>query len=93
MAQDPAFESLWNKAWGASPSSSETVELSDAEARRAWFIMTMHLRRLENVYLQYREGLVDASALNSYGLACVSVFRRPQSIYYWHEQNARGIRR
>lgn len=92
MAQDPAFESLWNKAWGASPLSSESraVELSDAEARRAWFIMTMHLRRLENVYLQYREGLVDASALNSYGFASVSVFRRPQFRHYWHEQNARA---
>ncbi len=91
MGQDPEFEALWNKAWGANPVSSETgtTDVTAAEARRAWFIMTMHLRRLENVYLQYREGLVDASALNSYGFASVSVFRRPQFNRYWYEQNAR----
>lgn len=91
MGQDAEFEALWYKAWGADPRSQEAepVELTQAEARRAWFIMTMHLRRLENVYLQYREGLVDASALNSYGFASVSVFRRPQFDRYWYEQNSR----
>lgn len=92
MAQDPDFEALWHEAWIADPASPEddSAELTAAEERRAWFIMTMHLRRLENVYLQYREGLVDASALNSYGFASVAIFRRPQFNRYWYERNARN---
>ena len=91
MGQDAEFEALWNKAWGADPrlEQGEPVELTPAEARRAWFIMTMHLRRLENVYLQYREGLVDASALNSYGFANVAIFRLPQFDRYWYLENSR----
>lgn len=91
MGQDAEFEALWYKAWGADPRSgaAEPIELTEAEERRAWFIMTMHLRRLENVYLQYREGLVDASALNSYGFANVAIFRLPQFDRYWYEENAR----
>ena len=94
LGQDAEFEALWNKVWGAGEDTAENPEifeqLTDPEYRRAWFIMTMHLRRLENVYFQYREGLVDESALNSYGFASVEVFRRPQFRHYWVETNSRA---
>jgi hypothetical protein len=93
LGQDAEFATLWLKVWGGGEGSAENPEvfaqLSDIEYQRAWYIMTMHLRRLENVYFQYREGLVDESALRSYGFAHVELFRRPQFHYYWVETNSR----
>jgi hypothetical protein len=94
LGQDAEYEALWHKVWGAGDDTAENPEvfdqLTDPEYRRAWFIMTMHLRRLENVYFQFREGLVDESALNSYGFASVEMFRRPQFHHYWVETNSRA---
>ena len=66
LSQDAEFEALYNKVWYTD------AELEDAEWRRASMMMTMHLRRLENVFFQYAESLVDESALQSYGLQTVS---------------------
>lgn len=84
QSQDPEFNRLWRTLWQA------PADLTESEVSRGMFMMTMHLRRLENVYFQYQEGLIDASALNSYGFQTAATdfdsefFRR-----YWIEANWR----
>jgi hypothetical protein len=88
LGQDAEYEALWY-SW--SPQAEKTsVTLTEAESRRAWFVMTLHLRRLENVYFQYREGLVDESALESYGFAAAGIFRTTAFRVYWIDQNTRA---
>ena len=85
LGQDAEYEALWN-SW--LPRSDAT--LTEAQERRAWYVMTMHLRRLENVYFQYREGLVDESALQSYGFAAVGIFHTSAFRDYWIDQDTRA---
>lgn len=54
---------IWYRAWEA-----EGEELDPVETLRANVLMMMALRRFENVHLQYSEGLIDETALGSYGL-------------------------
>ena len=86
LGQDAEFESLWNRAFFA----EEPQQLTEAEDRRAQYIMTVHIRRLENVYLQYREGLVSESALQNYGFASVDSLNTPQFERYWIELDWRA---
>ncbi len=92
LGQDAEYEALWYDAWVAwtDPEYVPDVPLTEAEGRRAWYVMTMHLRRLENVYFQYREGLVDESALESYGFTSVEIFRTEPFRSYWNEFNGRA---
>lgn len=62
MSQDSTFNSIWTKAWITEEA------LTPSEERRATFMMLLNIRRMENVYFQYHEGLVDESALHSYGI-------------------------
>jgi len=80
LSQDVEYEALFDKAYGPNPQ-----ELSPVEDRRAQYIMTVHLRRLENVYLQYREGLVDESALFAYGFSRVGIMNTQRFERYWRE--------
>ena len=41
--------------------------LSDEESFRARVLMVITLRRFENVFFQYTEGLIDDTALGNYG--------------------------
>jgi hypothetical protein len=51
--------------------------------------MRLNLRRLENVYFQYAEGLVE-SALGSYGLQRTTVsFQSTQFRDFWFTRNER----
>jgi hypothetical protein len=54
-------------------------------------MMVLQLRRLENVYFQYREGLVDESALSSYGLQAFdrSLLEQPRFREWWLEKGWR----
>ena len=61
MGQDAEWNDIWRRGW------TDGEELSAMEASRSLFMMIMNLRRMENVYIQYEEGLVDVSALSSYG--------------------------
>ena len=58
------------------PEYYELVTKSDSgealtveEERRSFFIKTINMRRLENVYFQYKEGLLDEAGLNGYGMS------------------------
>jgi len=84
QSQDAEFHELWRRAWIASDTT-----LSSSDSARANFMMLLNLRRLENVYFQFSEGLVDESALRSYGLqpsaAILSVYRGPRFRAYWEK--------
>lgn len=84
QSQDAEFHALWRRAW----IESDTT-LSADESSRSNFMMLLNLRRLENVYFQFSEGLVDESALSSYGLqpssAILRVYRSPRFRSYWEE--------
>lgn len=82
-SQDPEFSRIWNKLWDA------PADLTESEGRRGAMMLTMHLRRLENVYFQYQEGLIDASALNSYGLQTAADLNSEFFRSYWIEYNWR----
>ena len=81
---DTEFHALWRRAW-----VDGDTTLSPSESSRSNFMMLLNLRRLENVYFQFSEGLVDESALSSYGLqpsaAILTVYRSPRFRSYWTE--------
>lgn len=52
--------------------------------------MTIHLRRFENVFFQFSEGFFDDSALSSYGLQDIEVFRTSRFNQYWNHDNWRA---
>lgn len=87
QSQDAGFHDLWRRAW-----IEGDTTLTSSESARSNFMMLLNLRRLENVYFQYSEGLVDESALSSYGLqhspAILTVYRGPRFRSYW--ENTRG---
>jgi len=61
LTQDPEYFAVWDRAW------IRCEELEGIDAGRASLMMLGLLRRQENVFFQYQEGLVDESALASYG--------------------------
>jgi hypothetical protein len=83
LAQDTAFNTLWRRGW------RDDSELTPGEASRAIFMVTMTLRRMENVFLQYREGLVDESALRGYGFNSVGNWCESNRFRDWW-RDARG---
>lgn len=62
LAGDSAFSELYFRAM------SEEGEIAPHETNRVEFMRVLEMRRLENVYFQFKEGLVDSTALGSYGL-------------------------
>ncbi len=58
---DPEFSEVWRRAW------LEGEELTEPEEWRVQLVTLQYLRLLENVHLQYQEGLIDREALDSYG--------------------------
>ena len=61
IRSDPEFSELWRTAW------LDEAILDEAAEYRIEFMMMQYLRLLENVHLQYQEGLLDREALDSYG--------------------------
>ena len=78
MSQDSTAAAIWNTAYAGAPG-----EINEDEDRRAQMMMTLHMRRLENVFFQYDEGLVDESALHSYGLQKADLFQTDAFRRYW----------
>ena len=75
---------IWHKVWYTDD------ELTPIEWRRGSFLMTIHLRRFENVFFQFSEGFFDESALSSYGLQDLVVFRTERFKQYWFLENWRS---
>ena len=84
LSQDGEFNAIWNKVWLTDD------ELSPAEWSRGVFMMTLHLRRIENVYFQWLENLVDDSALHSYGLQRAEYFETDRFNQFWFVEDWRA---
>ena len=78
VATDTVFDSAFRKRW-VEPNASPTP----SEVFRADFGMRINLRRLENIYFQFEEDLVDRSALKSYGFQVSPVYQSPKFKEWW----------
>jgi hypothetical protein len=58
-------------------------------ATAAWS-MRLNLRRLENAYFQFAEGLVDESALDSYGFQAATAFQTTRFRDFWIGRDERA---
>ena len=83
LSADSEFSDLFYRAW-------ELQEpLEEPEQFRADFMMVLNLRRMENVFFQFQEGLVDESALGGYGLQALEI-TTPRFQEWWVEKNWRA---
>jgi len=78
LSQDSTYNSIWTSAM-------EDKELGPSEESRALFMMLLHVRRAENVFFQFNEGLVDESALSSYGMQFRSGLNSKRFDKFWNE--------
>ncbi len=72
LAQDGELNEIFRE-W----SSAEPRDLSPSEQDRGSNVMIAWLRQLELIYIQYEQGLADASVLDSYGIASPAAFSGP----------------
>ena len=68
----------------------DTTSLSAIDSARIDLVMLGLLRRIENVYLQYSEGVFDDEILRTYGFMG-GVFARPQFRVYWEREYLRDV--
>lgn len=85
QSTDSAFSRTFAKAWIEGSSSLTSHEMATA----AWS-MRLNLRRLENAYFQFAEGLVDESALDSYGFQAAAAFQSTQFLAFWVGRDERS---
>jgi len=86
LTADEAFSELFDAAWN----DERLAELPAPEQRRARLMMRMNIMRLENVYLQYAEHLVDQSALADYGFTAGNMFGTATFEAWWRGGGGRG---
>ena len=84
QSTDSVFNDVYRRAW-----IEEGGILNSSESARATWGMRLNLRRLENVYFQFVEGLVDESALSSYGFQGSNSFQSAQFKDLWFNRNER----
>ena len=85
LVQDADLWEAWVVRWNWSNERFDRVEvpsLTAIDSMKAEIAMRGLLRNAENVYLQYREGAIDQSALGTYGFAG-GVWNSPQFREYW----------
>lgn len=83
VATDQTFSELLYRAW------EQEGPVTPEEEYRVEMIQTLNLRRLENVFFQYQQGLVDETALRSYGLQRVDM-NRPRMREWWIDKGWRS---
>lgn len=84
ITADPYFGDLWHRAWVTDG------EVASDDEYRADMMMTQFMRRLENIYFQHTEGLVDETGLRGYGLQDIGTFfARPRFQTWWLEKHWR----
>ncbi len=79
LTADKEFAELFTRAW------VRGGNVKPEEETRVEMMMILQFRRQENVFFQYQEGLVDESALKSYGLHHYNLewFTRPRFKTWW----------
>ncbi len=83
-ASNEEIDDLFYRGW------VEEAELTAGQDRRAVLLMRIFITRLENVYLQVGEGLVDESALTSYGWGADLYFASGRFHAWWRSQGGTG---
>ena len=83
ITADSNYSDLWYRAWIAGG------EVAPDEEYRATMMIVQFMRRLENIYFQHAEGLVDDSALRSYGLQDIGMFFALDRFQTWWVDRSR----
>ena len=81
LANNSEIRDLWYSVFDLGLDGFNNLPQSQAQQFRA--LLTLNMRRFENVYFHYREGLVDESALSSYGLQVSSRYRSEVFVQIW----------
>jgi hypothetical protein len=73
------------RAWSLRflPNAPDSGRLNRTDSLQTAAVMFALLRHVENVYLQYREGVIDESVLGSYGFRENALFITPAFASYW----------
>ena len=73
------------RAWSLRfmPGAPASAQLNRTDSLQTAAAMFALLRHVENVYLQYREGVIDESVLGSYGFRDNPLFTTPAFASYW----------
>ncbi len=74
---------IWYHAWEMEEGLNMEDELSQEESFRARVLMTITLRRFENVFFQFSEGLINESALGNYGLQRIWTYKSARFSEFW----------
>lgn len=82
IAENPELARAWQETWAAGAPRGR-VELTAADSAQAVHALVGMLRHVENVYLQYLEGVVDESVLTSYAFRNNRTFMTPQFKAFW----------
>jgi len=81
VAMDPDLNRIWMETW-----TDEYVDgLSEEDQYRVFLSAIAVTLRLETVYLQYKEGVLDSAALGSYGMYQPKL-RQPWFRRFWTEE-------
>ena len=81
VAMDPDLNRIWMETW-----TDEYVDgLSEEDQYRLFLSAIAVTLRLETVYLQYKEGVLDSAALGSYGMYQPKL-RQPWFRQFWTEE-------
>ncbi len=83
LLAEPEIGSIWYQAWELESGLEMKNELSDEETFRARVLMVITLRRFENVFFQYQEGLIDENALGNYGLQRSRTYKSLRFKGFW----------
>ena len=82
IAENPELATAWIALWTSS-GSARSIEMTATDTLQATYQMINLLRHVENVYLQYLEGVVDESVLTSYAFRNSRTFVLPQFHRFW----------
>jgi len=80
MATEPAIQQEWSEQFIDDPSG--------APSPASWMMWAM-MRQLENVYLQFREDVIDESVFHSYGWTANPTYRQQGFQAWWTDVRER----
>lgn len=86
IAENPELARAWGIMWRG---RVDSIPLTHADSTQANWAMFGMLRHVENVYLQYLEGVVDESVLDSYGFEGNNNFEGDQFPDWWASRRHR----
>ena len=82
ISENPELARAWDLMWSLDGPTRPDV-LTHTDSVQAVIALFGVLRHVENVYLQFHEGVVDETVLDSYGFRRTPVYSTPQFVEYW----------